>query len=379
MRKGDKLRGKSAPSKCDRTNACWGAKDMWFELDPGSELNFANDWVAFEISNPCPQPMRGTTPAFSPTEDARPLTTALLHAQHKELLTAADPTAEHTFHDWRARLAQALVNAECSDAVVQAALRWKSPQSIQAYAGLPPSQYAAMVEAAAWRDAATPSTRTVPIYDPSEACAQMDNTIKALERDLTPRKTHTASATPTTPAPHAPPRDPATQQRKRTLQTTQTAPSASTRLPTCTPPARATTAVVNQRQPAANKKRAHAPAPHTARCTAGHNRCGPLATPRPPMSKSRTLAPLNAPQSFDLGELGTIEADTASGHAALGTTLALPALSSHSEDRANQYEVLAWARCINKYIVRAQDAHLHAVPVGTVDRQLHKLRRARAT
>ena len=380
MRKGDHLRGKSSPSKCDRTNACWGAKDMWFELDPDSELNFANDWVAFELSNPCPQPLRGSTPAFSPTEDTRPLTTALLHAQHKELLAAADPTAEHTFHDWRARLAQALVNAGCSDAVIQAALRWKSPQSIQAYAGLPPSEYATMVEAAAWRDAATPSTRRVPIYDPSEACAQMDNTIKALERDLGSKGARAAGATPATPpAPRAPPQTPTTQQRrKQPAPHTAAARSAAAQPPARTLPARATNAANNKRS-ATGKKRARGTTPTTARSTAGRVQCDPPTRPRPPTSKSRTPAPPQAPQSFDLGDLGTIEGDTASGHAALGATLALPALSKRSEDKKDRYEVLAWARSVNKYIVRTQDSHLHAVPVGTVDRQLHKLRHARAT
>jgi hypothetical protein len=30
---GDLLRGRSAPSKCDRLNIEWGARDMWFRYD----------------------------------------------------------------------------------------------------------------------------------------------------------------------------------------------------------------------------------------------------------------------------------------------------------------------------------------------------------
>ena len=310
IRAGDYIRGKSAPSKCDRTNAHWGAKDMWFEFDPTSDVNFARDWVDFELTSPCPPPMRRTTPAFSPTGDAKPLTTAMLHVQHKELIAAADPTAEHTFHDWRARLAQALVNAGCTDAVIQAALRWKSPQSIQAYAGLPPSEYARMVEDAATRDAATPSTRTIPIYDPSEACAQMDDAIKALERDLGAPKRPTAKPTAAVaPVPAAP------------------------------------------------------PCPNT-----------PTTQPRSKRS------PPPAGETYDLGELGVIQGDTASRRPAVGSTLDLPGYlwpGSSAPSATATCDVVAWASTLDKYIVYAHDDQYHyAMPPGIVNKRMRAQRSA---
>jgi hypothetical protein len=326
VRAGDYIRGKSAPSKCDRTNAHWGAKDMWFEVDPTSLFNFACDWVDFELSHPCPPPSRRATPAFSPTGDATPLTTATLHAQHKELMAAADPTADHTFHDWRARLAQALVNAGCSDAVIQAALRWKSPQSIQAYAGLPPSEYARMVEDAAARDAATPSTRTIPIYDPSEACAQMDDAIKALERDLGASKRQQPK-----PAVAAPATEEPSSRARAGKRSTTGAPAAT-------------------------------------------------ATPATPTTQ-RTSAPPAAEQTYNLGELGMVRGDTASRRPAIGTTVKLPGYlwpgsGSHTTTTC---DVVAWANTINKYIVRAHDdAHHYAMPSAIVNKRMNALSHKRS-
>ena len=38
---GHLLRGRSAPSKCDRLNIEWGGRDMWFRYDDTNPLNFA--------------------------------------------------------------------------------------------------------------------------------------------------------------------------------------------------------------------------------------------------------------------------------------------------------------------------------------------------
>ena len=410
MRPGDKLRGKSSPSKCDRTNATWGAKDMWFELDPDSEFNFAYEWVKYELEHPCLPALRRTTPAFSPSCDATPLTSPLLHTQHKALLKAADPTAVHTFHDWRARLAQALVNANQPDGVIQAALRWKSPQSIQAYAGLPPSVYARMVEDAAECDAATPSTRTIPTYDPSEACANMDETIRALERDLGARKAkQAAQPRAAAPPPAQPDAQPARQPPKRKPPpNAATPPAPKRRTAAAQPPAAAhgaatpapkrrgrpptqtatpqTPAKRRGRPPkagtqaaATNKRRVHMPSGTTAP-TAAPTPEQPKApaTPRPsnrPASLSRARPTPRASRTFELGDGNTIDADTDSGHPALGKTLTLPTALWRRADAPSvppKWEVVAWAHTLQKYIVRSlDDGSNYTVPMGMVHRQLH--------
>ena len=43
-RNGHLLKGRSAPSKCDRLNVEWGGRDMWFRFDDTNPLNFAWRW-----------------------------------------------------------------------------------------------------------------------------------------------------------------------------------------------------------------------------------------------------------------------------------------------------------------------------------------------
>ena len=53
-RNGDLLRGRSAPSKCDRLNIEWGSRDMWFRYDDTNPANFAWRWRQWEDAYPCP-------------------------------------------------------------------------------------------------------------------------------------------------------------------------------------------------------------------------------------------------------------------------------------------------------------------------------------
>ena len=73
-RNGDLLRGRSAPSKCDRLNIEWGGRDMWFRYDDTNPLNFAWRWQQWETAYPCPERERSLWPAFSPTGNATAFT-----------------------------------------------------------------------------------------------------------------------------------------------------------------------------------------------------------------------------------------------------------------------------------------------------------------
>ena len=91
---GDLLRGKSAPSKCDRLNIEWGGRDMWFRFDDTNPVNFARHWQQWEMAHPCPERERSWWPAFSPTGDNKPFTgsqaNALLHAILPKVMTEAE-------------------------------------------------------------------------------------------------------------------------------------------------------------------------------------------------------------------------------------------------------------------------------------------------
>lgn len=102
------------------------------------------------------------------------------------------------------------------------------------------------------------------------------------------------------------------------------------------------------------------------------------ATPRPsnrPASLSRARPTTRASRTFELGDGNTIDADTDSGHPALGKTLTLPTALWRRADAPSvppKWEVVAWAHTLQKYIVRSlDDGSNYTVPMGMVHRQLH--------
>ena len=60
------LRVQNVPSKTDRTGQRWMGKFMWYVLHVSSPLNFAKQWLAWELAYPCPENLRHAWPAFSP-------------------------------------------------------------------------------------------------------------------------------------------------------------------------------------------------------------------------------------------------------------------------------------------------------------------------
>ena len=204
LRNGDYIKGKSAPSKCDRTNALWGSRDMWFLVDDSNPRNFAAAWIQWETTHPCPEAQRSMWPAFSPSGDNKPFTTDMIHRDFKIIIgVACDEGAKDArFHDFRATLATKLVNDEQPDAVVQALLRWKTPDSIRVYAEMAPSKYAALVEKTTiTRAPSLAATRDIPEIEPSHACARIEATLEQLSRavNIAPSAT-TTPAEPSTPA-----------------------------------------------------------------------------------------------------------------------------------------------------------------------------------
>ena len=203
LRNGDYIRGKSAPSKCDRTNAHWGSKDMWFLVDDSNPRNFATAWIQWEMTHPCTVMQRATWPAFSPSGNHVPFTTDMIHRDFKVIIgVACDEEAKGVrFHDFRATLATKLVDDGQPDAVIQAILRWKTPDSIRVYAEMAPSKYAALVEKTTiTRAPSLARTREPPEIEPSHACARIEVTLEQLSRAVngTP-STATAPAVPSTP------------------------------------------------------------------------------------------------------------------------------------------------------------------------------------
>ena len=143
-------------------------------------------------------------PAFSPSGDNKPFTTDMIHRDFKIIIgVACDEGAKDArFHDFRATLATKLVDDEQPDAVVQALLRWKTPDSIRVYAEMAPSKYAALVEKTTiTRAPSLAATRDIPEIEPSHACARIEATLEQLSRavNIAPSAT-TTPVEPSTPA-----------------------------------------------------------------------------------------------------------------------------------------------------------------------------------
>jgi hypothetical protein len=84
-----------------------------------------------------------------------------------------DAAAARSFHSFRIGLACCLRAAGCSDAIIQALVRWRSPESLQIYARLNPSARADFITAATRESASSISTANLPTIDADEAFAAL--------------------------------------------------------------------------------------------------------------------------------------------------------------------------------------------------------------
>lgn len=258
----------------------------------------------WEINHPCQVSQRKAWPAFSPKGDNTQFTTRMIHSDFKDIVTTlcgADAHDNH-FHDFRATLATKLVHEGQPDAVIQALLRWKTPDSIRTYAEMSPSQYAATVEKATYmRAPALKQAQAIPEIEPADACNRIDDTISQLEKAVKPK------------APNA--------DKKSDNQCTETAPDSPAPTPVPITPATVTS----------RKK------------------------------KSKLTS-----KTYDLGELGFIEGDTDTSRSAIGQRVSLPAYlwpGSPNKRSLCPCTVVAWAASLSKYVIKSDDdGHHYAVP-----------------
>ena len=196
---GDMLRGRSGPSKCDRTNEHWGSRDQWYVFDDANPWNFAHRWQQYELHFACPLDQRRSWAAFSPDGSKEPwrptaadtcLNTLML------LVMSVAESAERSWHSLRRTLATLLVGVNASDGQVQAMLRWKTFDAMQEYARLNAGAYARLLETAVTSDAA-PNARLPPTHDACDHILEIEAAIAELESAksrVVERKASTAGA-----------------------------------------------------------------------------------------------------------------------------------------------------------------------------------------
>ena len=192
-RNGCLLRGRSAPSKCDRLNIEWGSRDMWFRYDDTNPLNFAWRWQQWEISHPCPIAERDKWPAFSPTGDATPFSGShadrCLRAVLAIVMTAAE-AACRSWHSCRVTIATRLfarrgeqIKRDEIEGIVQSVVRWKTPEAMRIYARIEPEQYADYVELATTTDAPASIPADLPEIDPEHVLPETEAALAHIERE----------------------------------------------------------------------------------------------------------------------------------------------------------------------------------------------------
>ena len=211
---GDLLRGKSAPSKCDRLNIEWGGRDMWFRFDDTNPVNFARHWQQWEMAHPCPERERSWWPAFSPTGDNKPFTgsqaNALLHAILPKVMTDAE-AARRSWHSCRITIATRLyarrgarsngIAVDAIEGVIQTLVRWKTPEAMRIYARMEAYHYADYVDMATDMRIESDGTapEDLPEVDPTAVLAENEATLEAIEAEAqrTARAGRTAREDPT--------------------------------------------------------------------------------------------------------------------------------------------------------------------------------------
>ena len=208
---GHLLRGRSAPSKCDRLNIEWGGRDMWFRLDDSNPLNFAWRWKQWELAHPCPTEERYRWPAFSPSGDATPFTGKRAEGCLSAVMSCAMTQAEaarRTWHSARITLATRLfarrgatrgasrgIARDEVEGVVQSLVRWKTPEAMRIYARMEPEQYADYVDMGTdvSHECGGEMPQDLPETDPSGVLADTEATVAAIEADAA-QKTKAAKA-----------------------------------------------------------------------------------------------------------------------------------------------------------------------------------------
>jgi hypothetical protein len=192
---GDMLRGRSAPSKCDRLNTDWGSRDMWFRYDDTNPLNFAWRWQQWELRHPCPEDQRHQWPAFSPSGDDEPFTggraDGCLRVMMLTVMSAAE-AAQRSWHSARVTIATRLLKLRGKsiardevEAVIQTLVRWKTLEAARIYARMGADEYADYVDMATdvRVEGGGPMPLDLPEIDPEDVVADHEAAMTAIDAE----------------------------------------------------------------------------------------------------------------------------------------------------------------------------------------------------
>lgn len=167
------LQATNPPSKTDRSGKKWAGKKMWYAYTDGP-LNFASAWYRYEKRHPCPAGARRMWPAFSPTGNDATFSYDTATATLKRVfrhIGGDEYAAAHSYHDFRATVASAVIGADKKPALAQALVCWATEESVALYGQMLPHKMAEAVELVATVDAKRHADKPRPHTGPESVIA----------------------------------------------------------------------------------------------------------------------------------------------------------------------------------------------------------------
>ena len=126
------------PSKCDLQAMRWGNSPIWLPYSSSATLNAARALAKWELQARIAPEARHSTPLFcGPLGGGTALTQGVcddvFHGLLGAVLGSKAAAMEYSIHSFRSFLASSMIAAKCTDAQVQAALRWASAEALAEY------------------------------------------------------------------------------------------------------------------------------------------------------------------------------------------------------------------------------------------------------
>ena len=146
LKKGDFAIIRPPPSKCDPYSAKWGNSPIYLPFCGDASLNAARALGRWELAARVTAAERHNTPLFcGPGGTGTPLTQDVCDDVLESLLTlttgSKDVARKYSIHSFRSYVASSMLAAKCTDAQIQAALRWSSAEALQEYKNITPEAY----------------------------------------------------------------------------------------------------------------------------------------------------------------------------------------------------------------------------------------------
>ena len=126
------------PSKADPFGRKWGNHPIYLPFSATAAINAARALARWELCAAIPADRRRSTPLFCGTQGVgTPLRQDTVDAAFYGLLTwrlrSKSAAHEYSIHSFRSYLASSMLEAQCSDAQIMAALRWSSAEALEVY------------------------------------------------------------------------------------------------------------------------------------------------------------------------------------------------------------------------------------------------------